>query len=51
MFKLKLKKYLYTLLKYIIRAKMEVYEVIIMDIDAELNKIKTLKILDKMEGK
>lgn len=39
MFKLKFKKLIYRILKIILRAKSEVYEVLIMDIDEKLKEM------------
>lgn len=51
MFKLKLKKYFYVLLKYLIKAKMEVYQVIIDDINEKIDKLETHKINNKNSKK
>ena len=51
MFKLKLKKYFYVLLKYLIKAKMEFYQVIIDDIDSQIEKLSNNKIHNKNSKK
>lgn len=51
MFKLKLKKYFYVLLKYLIKAKMEVYQVIIDDINEKIDKLENHKINNKNSKK